>query len=171
MLDWSLSLCSLIHTGLHLLERGQSSDSAPQSPWLSSKFEAGNLNSEGGIGPDKQFSATLNVDNRVSKSNYGGIWPLSWLCWRLRRFRYVIFEIFCGIDREKLLYERSKDVRYGTCREKSGGIVPENGYSMGPGLSCLHNLEDLEEMHLEVLGYRDAEREPCSHRRTSIPHQ
>jgi hypothetical protein len=36
-----------------------------------------------------------------------------------------MFEIFCGIEPEKLLYERSRDIRFGICREIPGGIGPE----------------------------------------------
>lgn len=122
MLDSSLILCSL---SLHLLLLGQLSNGAPHKPWFSAKFEAENFCNEDGIGPDSKLSATLNEINRPIESNCLGISPLNWLCWRLSVFRYVIFEMLAGIGPEKLLYERSKDVRQGTCVAMSAGIGPE----------------------------------------------
>jgi hypothetical protein len=40
-------------------------------------------------------------------------------------FRYVRFEMPTGISPEKLLYERFKDVRLGSCHAMSEGIGPE----------------------------------------------
>jgi hypothetical protein len=79
------------------------SNGLSHSPGLPAKFDAEKFFSVDGIGPDSWLSATLNAVNRVRRLNCSGIGPLNWLCWRLRVFRYVMFDIFCGRLPEKLL--------------------------------------------------------------------
>lgn len=147
MLDWSLMLVSLIRLGPHLL-LGHLCSGVPQSSWFPPKYEASNFCSEAGIR------------------------PLNWLCSTLRTFRFVRFAILSGISPENLLKERSRDDRYDSCQEMSGGIGPEKivTWQVQHVQACAM-LKTLRKMGLQALGCRDAKHKPCSRLGVSIPRQ
>lgn len=62
--------------------------------------------------------------NRRSLSKSLGIGPLSWLCWKFMTFKSL--QMSTGISPEKLLYERSRGVKYGTSCVMFQGMGPEN---------------------------------------------
>lgn len=116
------------------------SESAPSVAWtwnlqLSSgvshsfglpvKLETGKLQSSEGICPDNKLCATLNEDNLVHTPICPRIWPVSWLCCRLRIFMYTIFVMSTWISPKKPLCDRSRDVRAGRSRAMSEAIGPE----------------------------------------------